>query len=116
VVAVTEADCLFCAIVRGDIPATVVYDGPAALAFVDVNPKAPVHVLVVPKEHLADIGQLAGRPDAAAAVIDGIAATVGELGLTSYRTVFNTGPDAGQSVFHVHAHVLGGRDLGWPPG
>jgi histidine triad (HIT) family protein len=110
------ADCLFCKIVAGEIPATVVHDNDQVLAFEDLNPQAPTHVLLIPKKHLADIGELGDDPDTAAAVVAGIAAVAAELGLESYRTVFNTGPGAGQTVFHVHAHVLGGRKLTWPPG
>lgn len=109
-------NCLFCGIVSGDVPATVVHDSDGVLAFADVTPKAPTHVLVIPKKHLTDIGDLAADPEAAAAVVAGISAVARELNLSSYRTVFNTGPGAGQTVFHVHAHVLAGRDLGWPPG
>jgi histidine triad (HIT) family protein len=109
-------ECVFCKIVAGQIPATVVAEGEQWLAFEDTGPSAPVHVLVVPRQHLADIGALGADPAAAAAVVAGIAEVAGQLGLTDYRTVFNTGAGAGQSVFHVHAHVLSGRDLGWPPG
>jgi histidine triad (HIT) family protein len=109
-------DCLFCKIVAGQVPATVVLDDADWLAFEDIGPKAPVHVLVVPKRHLADIGELGSDPTTAAAVVAGIGAVAAHLGLSAYRTVFNTGAEAGQSVFHVHAHVLGGRELGWPPG
>jgi histidine triad (HIT) family protein len=110
------ADCIFCKIVAGEIPATVVAQGSDWLAFQDLDPKAPVHVLVVPKRHLTDIGDLGSDPAAAAAVVAGIGAVAADLGLSAYRTVFNTGADAGQSVFHVHAHVLSGRNLAWPPG
>jgi histidine triad (HIT) family protein len=109
-------NCLFCKIVDGQIPATVVLQDADWLAFEDIGPKAPVHVLVIPKRHLADIGELGADPEAAAAVVAGIGAVAKQLGLSSYRTVFNTGAEAGQSVFHVHAHVLSGRSLGWPPG
>jgi len=109
-------DCLFCKIVAAEIPATVVAQDDGWLAFEDIDPKAPVHVLVVPKQHLADVGELASDPQAAAAVLAGVAAVARQLGLTAYRTVFNTGAAAGQSVFHAHAHVLAGRNLGWPPG
>jgi histidine triad (HIT) family protein len=109
-------DCLFCKIVAGKVPATVVLSDAEWLAFEDIGPKAPVHVLVIPKRHLTDIGELGTDPTAAAAVVAGIGAVARHLGLSSYRTVFNTGAAAGQSVFHAHAHVLGGRDLGWPPG
>lgn len=110
------SDCLFCKIVAGEIPATVVLDDADWLAFEDTGPEAPVHVLVVPKRHLADIGELAADPAAAAAVVAGIGAVARQLGLSSYRTVFNSGSGAGQTVFHVHAHVLSGRNLSWPPG
>ena len=109
-------DCLFCKIVAGEIPATVVLDHADWLAFSDTDPKAPVHVLVVPKRHLADIGELGTDPATAAALVAGIGAVARQLGLSSYRTVFNTGAGAGQSVFHAHAHVLAGRNLSWPPG
>jgi len=109
-------DCLFCKIVAGEIPATVVAQDEHWLAFEDIDPKAPVHVLVVPKRHLADVGELGSDPQAAAAVLAGVGAVARQLGLSAYRTVFNTGAEAGQSVFHAHAHVLGGRNLTWPPG
>jgi histidine triad (HIT) family protein len=109
-------DCPFCKIIAGEIPATVVLDDADWLAFEDLDPKATVHVLVVPKRHLADIGELGSDPAAAAALLAGIGAVARQLGLPAYRTVFNTGADAGQSVFHVHAHVLAGRNLTWPPG
>ena len=86
------------------------------LAFEDVAPKAPTHVLVIPRRHLADIGELAADPQLAGALVAGIGGTVRALGLRSYRTVFNTGAEAGQTVFHVHAHLLAGRTLTWPPG
>jgi histidine triad (HIT) family protein len=109
-------ECVFCKIVAGEIPAGVVAEGEHWLAFSDLDPKAPVHVLVVPRRHLADVGELGSDPATAAAVVAGIGAVAAQLGLTAYRTVFNTGAGAGQSVFHVHAHVLSGRDLTWPPG
>jgi histidine triad (HIT) family protein len=109
-------DCLFCKIVAREIPATVVLEDTDWLAFSDIDPKAPVHVLVVPKRHLADIGELGTDPAAAAAVVAGIGAVARHLGLSAYRTVFNTGAGAGQAVFHAHAHVLAGRSLAWPPG
>jgi histidine triad (HIT) family protein len=108
--------CLFCGIVAGSVPATVVYEDDAALAFVDVNPQAPTHVLVITREHLADIVELAGDPVAGAALLNAIRAVADQLGLTDFRTVFNTGAGVGQSVFHVHAHVLAGRPMTWPPG
>jgi len=111
-----DADCLFCKIVAGEIPATIVHDGDDVLAFADVNPQAPVHVLVIPKQHVADVGELAANPAAGTAVLAGIRAVAEQLQLASYRTVLNTGGESGQTVFHVHAHVLGGRRFGWPPG
>lgn len=108
--------CLFCEIVAGDIPATLVHQSDGAVAFADVAPKAPTHVLVIPRTHLSDIGELAADHEASAAVLAAIAAVARKLQLESYRTVFNTGPGAGQTVFHVHAHILAGRDLTWPPG
>ncbi|HEX8093324.1 HIT domain-containing protein [Jatrophihabitans sp.] len=109
-------DCLFCKIIARDVPATVVLEDDGWLAVEDIDPKAPVHVLVLPKRHVADIGELGADPGTAAAVVAGIGAVARHLGLSAYRTVFNTGAGAGQSVFHAHAHVLGGRDLTWPPG
>lgn len=110
------ANCLFCKIVAGEIPATVVYDDAEVLAFQDLAPKAPTHLLVIPKKHFADIGELGADRQAAAAVIGGVSAVVEALDLHSYRTVFNTGAESGQTVFHVHAHVMAGRAFGWPPG
>jgi histidine triad (HIT) family protein len=109
--------CLFCRIARGEIPATVVLETKACIAFRDSNPRAPTHVLVIPREHIdsldaaADAGVLGEVLLAAAQVArqEGIAQE-------GYRTVFNTNAGAGQTVFHLHAHVLGGRALSWPPG
>jgi len=109
-------DCLFCKIVAGDIPAKIVFENDHVLSFVDVNPKAPTHVLVIPKAHFADIRALGADPAAASALVAGVGAVAAELGLPYYRTVLNTGSGAGQTVFHVHAHVLSGRTLTWPPG
>lgn len=111
-------DCLFCSIVAGDIPADVVLSTDQVLAFRDIDPKAPTHVLVIPKDHHANVGELAQRdPELAGALLDAARQVAEAEGIADgYRLVFNTGADAGQTVFHVHAHVLGGRDLGWPPG
>jgi histidine triad (HIT) family protein len=109
-------DCLFCKIVAGEVPATVVLDEADWLAFEDIQPQAPVHVLVIPKRHFADIGELGTDPAAAAAVLAGIGRVAAHLGLSDYRTVFNTGSKAGQVVFHTHAHVLSRRPFSWPPG
>jgi histidine triad (HIT) family protein len=113
------ADCLFCGIVAAEIPATKVLETDDVVAFRDINPQAPTHVLVIPKEHYPDVASLAAA-DAAllGQVINGAydVAAAEDLGGRGYRVVFNTGPDAGQTVPHVHAHVLGGRAMAWPPG
>ena len=111
-----DADCLFCKIVAGDIPAEVVRSDEATIAFADINPQAPVHVLVVPRTHVRDLAELGADPSTAAALVAGIRGLADQEGLTDFRTVFNTGAGAQQTVFHVHAHVLAGRDFGWPPG
>jgi histidine triad (HIT) family protein len=114
----TDPDCLFCKIVAGDIPATVVHETDTTLAFRDVAPQAPTHVLVVPRSHFPNAAELAaGEPDTAAHLFDTAGEIAAQEGLGSgYRLVFNTGPDAHQTVFHVHMHLLGGRAMGWPPG
>lgn len=109
------SDCLFCKIVAGEIPATVVHQTDQTLAFRDISPKAPVHVLVIPKAHYANMADLAAADPGLAGQVLAAAAEVAKVeGLSDsgYRTLFNTGPDSGQEVFHVHAHVLGGRPLG----
>ncbi|MEU8231324.1 HIT domain-containing protein [Actinoplanes sp. NPDC048967] len=109
-----DNDCLFCRIVAGEIPATVVHETPTTLAFRDIDPKAPVHVLVIPKTHHRDVVALAADPGAAADVLAASAAVAEAEGLTGdgFRLIFNTGSHGGQEVFHVHAHVVGGRPLG----
>ncbi len=117
-------DCLFCRMVTGEIPADVVHRTDRVLAFRDINPQAPTHVLVIPQEHHRNLGALAAADPALLAEVVSAARQVAEQeGLIEddraepgYRVVSNTGPQAGQSVDHVHLHVLGGRDLGWPPG
>ncbi|HUL24164.1 MAG TPA: histidine triad nucleotide-binding protein [Streptosporangiaceae bacterium] len=113
------ADCLFCRIVAGDVPAQRVAETARTIAFRDINPQAPTHVLVVPKDHHPDLAALAvagdGLLDEVAALAHEVAVTEG-VSETGYRVVFNTGPQAGQTVFHTHAHLLGGRPLAWPPG
>jgi histidine triad (HIT) family protein len=113
------ADCLFCGIVTGDIPAARVGESERTLAFRDINPQAPTHVLVIPKDHYPDLAALAGAGGGllaeVAAQAHQVAVAEGLAG-SGYRVVFNTGREAGQTVFHVHAHVLGGRPLTWPPG
>jgi len=113
------AECLFCAIVAGDIPSTQVLETDQILAFRDINPQAPTHVLIIPKAHYPDVAALAAA-DAAllGEVIDAAQQVAAAEGVaeTGYRVVFNTGIQAGQTVPHVHGHVLGGRSLTWPPG
>jgi len=107
--------CLFCRIVAGEIPATVVHETGTTLAFRDIGPKAPVHVLVIPKAHHANVGELAeADPALAGAVLAAAGAVAKAEGLTGdgYRIIFNTGPHSGQEVDHAHAHVLGGAPLG----
>jgi histidine triad (HIT) family protein len=116
----TEAasDCLFCRILRGEIPAKKVYEDAYVVAFEDINPQAPTHVLVIPKKHFAGLkepqtedAEVIGRCHLAAAEI------ARQRNIEQgYRTVVNVGPGAGQSVFHLHVHLLGGRHLSWPPG
>lgn len=110
-----STDCLFCRIVKGEIPATIVHETDTTLAFRDINPQAPVHVLVIPKEHHADAVALAkADPTLPADVLRAAAAVAEAEGLVAdgFRLIFNTGGYAGQEVFHVHAHVLGGAPLG----
>ncbi|MFJ6082559.1 histidine triad nucleotide-binding protein [Streptomyces sp. NPDC092369] len=112
-----QDDCLFCKIVAGHIPATIVRETQTTVAFRDINPQAPTHVLVIPKAHYANAAELAtAAPELAADVLRETQAVAAEDKLDSYRTVFNTGAGVGQTVFHAHAHVLGGRGLTWPPG
>jgi histidine triad (HIT) family protein len=111
--------CLFCRIVAGEIPATIVYQDDRLVAFKDINPQAPGHVLVIPRRHIPSLNDLTAQDDALVGeMIRRAAALAGEMGFTArgYRTVFNTNADAGQTVFHIHLHVLGGRRLAWPPG
>jgi len=110
-----DNDCLFCRIVAGEIPAAVVHETDTTLAFRDIDPKAPVHVLVIPKDHHPDVVTLArDDPAGAADLLSAIAAVAEAEGLLTdgFRLLINTGPYAGQEVFHVHAHILGGRPLG----
>jgi histidine triad (HIT) family protein len=112
-------DCLFCKILKGEIPAKIVYEDDRVFAFRDINPQAPLHALVVPKRHIASLNDLAQDDDALVGeMIRRAAAIAGQHGYadSGFRTVFNTNAAAGQTVFHIHLHVLGGRTLTWPPG
>ena len=109
--------CLFCRIARKEIPATIVFEDDTVVAFRDIDAKAPTHVLVIPREHVASLNDmkdasLLGALQIAAAAI----ARAEGIAESGYRTVMNSGSDAGQTVFHVHLHLLGGRKLSWPPG
>lgn len=112
-------DCLFCGIASGEIPAKTVRESSRAIAFRDINPQAPAHVLVIPRDHYPNLAALAAAGDG---LLDEVATLAGQIAQDEgvadrgYRVVFNTGADAGQTVHHVHAHVLGGRPLEWPPG
>jgi histidine triad (HIT) family protein len=110
-------DCLFCKMVAGDIKPDVVYEDDTVLAFRDIGPQAPVHILVIPKRHIATLNdlddtQLAGQLLQTAALV----AKQEGLAESGYRTVFNCNSDGGQTVFHLHLHLLGGRQMAWPPG
>jgi histidine triad (HIT) family protein len=111
-------DCLFCKIVEGEIPADVVHETDTTIAFRDLDPQAPTHVLVVPRVHQPDAASLAGaEPTVLVDLVTSARAVAEQEGLREgYRLVFNTGPQAHQTVFHAHLHVLGGRSMGWPPG
>ena len=112
-----DPECLFCRIVAGDVPATLVRQTDRVVAFRDIDPKAPTHVLVVPRAHHAAVADLAAAdPQALAELATEAAAVAADDGHSDFRLVFNTGAEAGQSVFHVHGHVLAGRPLSWPPG
>lgn len=112
----TAPDCIFCQIVAGEIPAEVVATTDEAISFRDTDPKAAMHLLVVPRDHHADVAQLAAAdPDLLAAVVRLANEVAEDEGDGQFRLVFNTGVEAGQSVFHVHAHVIGGQRLGWTP-
>jgi histidine triad (HIT) family protein len=114
-----ESGCLFCRIVAAEVPATIVRESARVLTFRDINPQAPTHVLVIPKEHYADIASLAAADeDLLVEVVREAAAVAEDEGLTGrgFRVVTNIGAEAGQTVDHVHLHVLGGRTMTWPPG
>jgi len=107
-------DCLFCKILKGDIPASKVAENSGALAFNDISPVAPKHILVIPKSHHPDISTLVTHDPSAVISLLELARDVAQG--EPFRLVFNTGAEVGQSVFHAHAHVLAGRDFAWPPG
>jgi len=111
--------CLFCRIVAGEIPASKVFEDADVLAFNDINPQAPLHVLVIPKRHVATTSDLTEADEALVGkMVRTAAAIAAQKGYAErgYRTVFNCNAEAGQTVFHIHLHLLAGRNLGWPPG
>ncbi len=111
------SDCLFCKIVSGEIPSKKLYEDDKCLAFYDIDPQAPVHFLVIPKEHMASVSSVSEKNEAIVGhIFTVIAKLTNKLQLGSYRVVSNIGGQAGQSVFHLHFHVLAGRDMTWPPG
>ena len=113
------SDCLFCQIISRDIQASIVYEDERILAFNDINPQAPTHVLVVPKRHIATLNDLsAGDDQIIGELVRRAAAIAKAKGISAggFRTVFNTNREAGQTVFHIHLHLLGGRSMHWPPG
>lgn len=111
-------DCLFCKIIAGEIPSKKAYEDELVYAFYDIDPQAPVHILIIPKEHIASAAQITAENSAVVAHIFEVAAKLSqELGLKDgFRVVTNCGDSAGQSVKHLHFHLLGGRDFTWPPG
>lgn len=112
-------NCLFCRIVDGQIPASILFQDDAVVAFKDVTPQAPMHVLVVPRRHIASLNELAAADDELVGRLTRTAASIAQqhgYGAGGYRTVFNCNADAGQTVFHIHLHVLAGRKMAWPPG
>jgi histidine triad (HIT) family protein len=114
----SEQSCLFCKIAAGEIPATKIFEDDGAVAFRDINPQAPAHVLVIPRRHVVSLDEAqAGDEELLGHLLRVAAGVAAQEGLAGgYRTVINTGADAGQTVFHVHVHLLGGRPLRWPPG
>ena len=108
-------DCLFCKIASGEIPSNKVWEDDKTFAFYDISPQAPVHILVIPKQHISSINELED-PSLMSDLFNSIKEITQKLGIKEYRTVINTGKDAGQTVFHLHIHILAGRPLLWPPG
>lgn len=112
-------DCLFCRILNKEVPAKIVYEDDRAVAFEDINPQAPTHILVVPRRHIAGLNDVGPEDAALLAHLHLVAAQLARerrIAESGYRTVINTGRGAGQSIFHLHLHLLGGRGMRWPPG
>jgi histidine triad (HIT) family protein len=114
-----ETPCLFCKIVAGEVPAAKVYEDDQAVAFNDINPQAPTHVLVIPREHIESLNDAAAGDEKLLGHLLRLASKIAnQLGIaeSGFRTVINTGAESGQTVWHLHVHILGGRPLSWPPG
>ena len=111
------SDCLFCKIAAGEIPSKKVYEDEQVFAFYDIDPQAPTHFLVIPREHIGSCGEITAENSAVVAhIFTVISKVTKQLGITDFRVVSNCGEQAGQSVHHLHFHVLAGRDMTWPPG
>jgi histidine triad (HIT) family protein len=113
------AQCLFCQIINREINATIVYEDERVVAFNDINPQGPTHILVVPRRHIATLNDLTDEDDQIVGELvrrAGLIAKSKGISTNGYRTVFNTNKDAGQTVFHIHLHLIGGRNMHWPPG
>jgi len=112
-----QADCLFCRIAAGEIPAKRVFEDEDVIVFDDINPRAPMHVLAIPRRHLDSVADLTDADvDLLASLFGALRHVAEEAGLKGYRIISNVGPESGQSVFHLHFHLLGGRLMTWPPG
>lgn len=110
-------NCLFCKIIRGEIPAAKLYEDDEVFAFRDIAPQAPVHFLVIPKKHLSSPAAVAAEDERMVGKLMRAGHEIAaKEGVTQYRAVFNNGSQAGQTVFHLHMHILGGRNMAWPPG
>lgn len=112
-------DCLFCKILAGDIPADIVYESDTAIVFRDINPQAPTHLLIIPRRHIATINDIGDADQAIVGGLFSVASTIARkegIADDGYRVVMNCNAAAGQTVFHIHLHILGGRTLSWPPG
>lgn len=115
----TDKDCIFCKILAGDIPADIIYESDAAIAFRDINPQAPTHALIIPRQHIATINDISEDDQAVVGSLYLVAQEIASregFAEQGYRVVMNCNEAAGQTVFHIHLHLLGGRSLSWPPG
>jgi len=108
-------DCIFCKIANKEIPSNLVYETENIVAFNDINPQAPVHILVIPKKHIESLNELYDKA-LAGELLESVKEICKKMNITDYRTVINTGKEAGQEVFHIHLHIISGRPLQWPPG